>query len=213
MGAIKVMSCSGEPTYPVPITDDAFDHLSYLCFIPIFTDIIDPYMEDSDGSVDTPPPTLLQRITTPAEMAHASTQTEDMEDTDHPGGQWMHFNPGNTSHYPLIFIGTDARPCAAKYICYLSVNNGIVHQGTEGKNKAIYGTPLHARAFPTPNFHCPGVKDTNHTIFDPSSVSHLVVDDSLYHLGDPGIVADVHMLCVQYNKLEGIKQQRINLNN
>jgi len=59
-------------------------------------------MEDSNGSVDTPPPTLLQRITTPAEIAHASTQTEDMEDTDHPGGQWMHFDPSNTSHYVTV---------------------------------------------------------------------------------------------------------------
>jgi len=214
IGAIKIMSYSGKLTYPVPITDDAFDNLSHLHFIPIFTDIIDPYMEDSDGSVNTPPPTLLHHITTPAEIAHASTQTEEVEeDTDHPGGQWMHFNPGNTSHYPLIFIGTDARPRTAKYICYLSVNNGVIYQGTEGKDKAIYGTPLHARSYPTPNFHRPGVKDTNHTIFHPSSTSCLVVDDALYHLGDPGIIADVHMLCTQHNKLESIKQQRFDLDN
>ena len=53
MTAIRVMSRSGEPAFPVPITDDAFDDLSHLRFIPIFTDLIDPYMEDSDGSVDT----------------------------------------------------------------------------------------------------------------------------------------------------------------
>jgi len=125
----------------------------------------------------------------------------------------MRLNPGNTSHYPLVFVGADTRPRAAKYIHYLSVNDGVVHQGTEGKDKAIYGTPLHARAFPTPNFHCPGVKDTDHTIFNPSSTSYLVVDDALYHLGDPGIIADVHMLRAQYNKLESIKQQCIDLNN
>jgi len=153
MDAIRVMSRSGEPMHPVPITDEAFNDLSHLCFIPIFTNIIDPYMEDSDGLVDTPPPTLLQHITTPAEIAHASTQTEDTEDTDHPGGQWMCFNPSNTSHYPLVFIRTDTRPHAAKYIHYLSVNDRVVHQGTEGKNQAIYGTPLHVRSFPTPNFN------------------------------------------------------------
>jgi len=144
MGAIRVMSRSGEPAHPVPITNDTFDDLSHLRFIPIFINIINPYMEDSNGSVDTPPPTLLQHIATPAEMAHASTQTEDTEDTDHPGGQWMCFSPSNTSHYPLVFIGTDTRLHVAKYICYLSVNDGVVHQGTEGKDKAIYGTPLHA---------------------------------------------------------------------
>ena len=214
MMAIRVMSRSGKPAYPIPITNNAFDDVSHLRFIPIFTDLIDSYMEDSDGSVNTPPPTLLYCIPTPAEMAHASTQTEDVEgDTDHPGGQWMHFNPGNTSHYPLVFIGIDARPHAAKYIRYLSVNDGVIHQGTEGKNKAIYGTPLHAHSYPTPNFHRPGAKDTDHTIFDPSSTSHLVVDNALYHLGDPGVIADVHMLCAQHNKLENIKRQRLDLDN
>ena len=206
MPAIRVISCSGEPTHPVPITNNAFDNLSHLRFIPIFTDIINPYIEDSNGSVDTPPPTLLHCITTPAKVAHASTQTEDIEqDTDHPGGQWMCFNPGNTSHYPLVFIGTDARPHAAKYIHYLLVNDGVIHQGTEGKDKAIYSTPLHARSYPTPNFYCLGVKDTDHTIFHPSSTTCLVVDNALYHLGDPGVIADVHMLCAQHNKLESIK--------
>ena len=52
----------------------------------------------------------------------------------------MYFNLGNTSHYPLVFVDTDARPCTAKYIHYLSVNNGVIHQGTEGKDKAIYVT-------------------------------------------------------------------------
>jgi len=146
-------------------------------------------------------------------MAYASTQIEGEEDTDHPGGQWMCFNPGNTSHYPLVFVNTDNRPWAAKYICYLSVNDRVIHQGTEGKDKAIYGTPLHACSYPTPNFHRPEVKDTDHTIFHPSSTSHLVIDNTLYHLGDPGVVADVHMLRAQYNKLEEIKQQCIDLNN
>ena len=206
MSAIRIMSHSGEPTHPVLITDNTFDDLSHLCFIPIFTNIIEPYMEDSDKSVNTPPPTLLHCIPTPAEIAHASTQIEDVEeDTDHPGGQWMRFNPGNTSHYPLVFIGTNARPRTAKYIRYLSVNDGVIYQGTEGKDKAIYGTPLHARSYPTPNFHRPGVKDTDHTIFHPSSTTHLVIDDALYHLGDPGVIADIHMLCTQHNKLESIK--------
>jgi len=212
MTAIRVMSRSGKPIHPIPITNEAFDDLSHLRFIPIFTNLMEPYMEDSDRSADTPLPTFLHHIPTPAEMAHASIQTEDMEeDTDHPGGQWMYFNPGNTSHYPLVFVGTDTRPHAAKYIRYLSVNDGIIHQGTEGKNKAIYGTPLHTHSYPTPNFHHPGVKDTDHTVFNPSSTSCLVINDTLYHLGDPRVIADVHTLCAQHNKLEGIKRQRLDL--
>jgi len=145
-------------------------------------------------------------------MAHASTQTEE-RDADHLGGEWMRYNPGNSSHYPFSFIGTDQRPRIAKYIRYLKINDGVIHQGTDGKNKAVLGTPLHVQAFPTPNFNHPSVKDTDHTIFDPSSTSRLIVDDALYHLGDPGVVADVHTLRAQYNKLEGIKHQRIDLDN
>ena len=145
MPAIRVMSRSGQPTYPILITDNVFDDLSHLRYIPIFTDIINPYMEEEDEeSVDSPPPTLFCRITTPAKMAHISTQTEDIQDTDHPGGQWMCYNPSNTSHYPFFFVGSDHRPHIAKYICYINVNDGVIHQGTEGKNKTVFGTPLHA---------------------------------------------------------------------
>ena len=78
MPTIRIMSRSGQPTHPILISDDAFDDLSHLHYIPIFTDIIDPYMEEEDEeSVDTPPPALLRCATDPAGMAHASTQTED----------------------------------------------------------------------------------------------------------------------------------------
>ena len=139
MPAIRVMSRSSQPTHPILISDDAFDNLSHLRYIPIFTDLIDSYMEDKDEeSVDDTPPTLLRRATNPAGMAHASTQTEE-RDADHPGGQWMRYNPGNASHYPFSFIGTDHRPRIAKYIHYLNINDGVIHQGTDGKGKAILG--------------------------------------------------------------------------
>jgi len=208
------MSRSGQPTHPILISDDAFDDLSHLRYISIFTDIIEPYMEKEDKeSASSSPPTLLRHGTNPARLAHASTQTEDEQDANHPGGQWMRYNPGNASHYPFSFIGTDQRPRVAKYICYLNINDGVIHQGTDGKGKAVLGTPLHAQAFPTPNFNRPGAKDTDHTIFDPSSTSRLIVDDAIYHLGDPGIVADIHTLRVQINKLKGIKHQHIDLDN
>jgi len=213
MPAIRIMSRSGQPTHPILISDNAFDDLSHLRYIPIFTDIIDPYMEGEDReSIDDTPPTLLRRATNPAGMAHTSTQTEE-RDADHPGDQWMRYNPGNASHYPFSFIGADHRPRITKYIRYLNINDGVIYQGTDGKGKGILGTPLHARAFPTPNFNRPGAKDTDHTIFDPSSTSRLIVDDAIYHLGDPGIVADIHTLCAQINKLKGIKHQHIDLDN
>jgi len=144
MPAIRIMSRSSQPTHPILISDDAFDDLSHLRYIPIFTDIIDPYIEEEDKeSIDDTPPTLLRRATDPAGIAHASTQTEE-RDADHPGGQWMRYNPGNTSHYPFSFVGMDHRPRIAKYIRYLNINDGVIHQGTDGKGKAVLGTPLHA---------------------------------------------------------------------
>jgi len=78
MPAIRIISRSGQPTHPILISDDTFDDLSHLCYIPIFTDIIEPYMENEDeGLVDSTPPTLLRRTTNPAGMAYASTQTEE----------------------------------------------------------------------------------------------------------------------------------------
>jgi len=169
--------------------------------------MIGPYLEDSDQEV-RPPPTLLQCIT-----INVKTQTEVSMDNDHPGGEWMKFNLGNPAHYPLVYVSKDICPHAAKYICYLSLKDGVVHQGTSGKNKPIYATPLHAHAFPTPNYCHPGIKDTNLYIFHPSSTSQTIVDDALYHLDDLGIIADVHTLCVQYDKVMRIKRQHLELDN
>jgi hypothetical protein len=55
------------------------------------------------------------------------------------------------------------------------------------------------------------LQDTNLAIFDPSSDNHLVVDDTLFHLGDAGVIADVHTLQAQYTHLTNIKRQRVEL--
>ena len=170
-------------------------------------DMIGPYIEDSEEEVG-PPPTLLQRLT-----VHAATQTEALADDNHPGGEWMKFNLGNPAHYPFVFVNEQSQPEAAKYIRYLSANDGVVHQGTRGKDQPIYATTLHARAFPTPNFSRPGIKDTDLYIFHPSSSSRIIVDDALYHLGDPGVIADVHTLRAQHDELMRIKRQRLELDN
>ena len=191
----------------LPTTNDTFDQITHFTFIPIFMDMIGPYIEDSEEEVG-PPPTLLQRLT-----VHVATQTEVFTDDNHPGGEWMKFNLSNPAHYPFVLINEQLQPEAAKYIRYLSANDGVVHQGTRGKDQPIYATPLHARAFPTPNFSRPGIKDTDLYIFHPSSSSQIIVDDALYHLGDPGIIADVHTLRAQHDELMRIKQQCLELDN
>ena len=48
-------------------------------------------------------------------------------------------------------------------------------------------------------------------IFHPSATSCLVIDDALFHLGDPGIIADIHTLRAQHLHLMQIKRQRLEL--
>jgi len=150
MPAIRIMSRSGQPTHPILISDDAFDDLSHLRYIPIFTDIINPYMEEeNEESIDDTPPTLLRRATNPAGMVHVFTQTEEW-DANHPGGQWMRYDPGNASHYPFSFIGTDHRPRIAKYIRYLNVNDGVIHQRYGGQKQTSSWDPPSRTSIPYP---------------------------------------------------------------
>ena len=48
-------------------------------------------------------------------------------------------------------------------------------------------------------------------IFHPSATSCLVIDDALFHLGDPGIIADIHTLRAQHLCLMQIKRQQLEL--
>jgi hypothetical protein len=57
------------------------------------------------------------------------------------------------------------------------------------------------------------LRDTDLAIFDPSDDDHLVVDNALFHLGDAGVIADVHTLRAQYTCLANIKRQRVELDN
>jgi hypothetical protein len=38
-----------------------------------------------------------------------------------------------------------------------------------------------------------------------------VVDNALFHLGDPQVIADIHCLQAQYTRLTNIKRQRVEL--
>jgi hypothetical protein len=133
-------------------------------------------------------------IATPSQtsVVDASAQTE--EDADYPGDNWMLYDSTNPGHYQLLFSNELGQAEIAKYIWYISVRDSMAIQGCRKKNDPIYGMALHAHAYPHPNFHSPGIKDTDLTIFHPSSVNHQLVDDTLIYLVDTGVVADVHML-------------------
>src|SRR5437588_12939854 len=119
----------------------------------------------------------------------------------------MPYNATNPGHYQLLFSNELGQAEVAKYIHYISVRDGMAVQGCCKKGDPIYGMALHAHAYPHPNFHSPSIKDTDLTIFHPSSVNRQLVDDALIHLVDAGVIADVHTLHAQINKKQNIKWQ------
>jgi hypothetical protein len=169
--------------------------------VPAFVDHINPYHESPTDEA----PMLLVATSSQVSIVDAGAQTE--EDIDHPGGDWMLYNSTNPAHYQLLFSNKLGQAEVAKYIRYISVGDGMVVQGCHKKGDPVYGMALHTCTFPYPNFHSPGIKDTDLTIFHPSSVNQQLVDDALVHLIDTGVVADVHMLHAQINKKQNIKRQ------
>jgi hypothetical protein len=182
-----------------PCSLESYNRIVYLAWVPTFVDLINPYRESPTDEA----PMLL--IATPSQLSviDAGAQTE--EDTDHPGGDWMLYDDTNPAHYQLLFSNEQGQAEMAKYIRYILVRDGMAVQGCRKKGDPVYGMALHARAFPHPNFHSPGIKDTDLTIFHPSSVNRRLVDNTLIHLTDAGVVADVHMLRAQINKKQNIK--------
>ena len=91
------------------------------------------------------------------------------------------------------------------------MRDGMAVQGCRKRGNPIYGMSLHARAYPHPNLTGPGIKDSDLTIFHPSSVNRHLVDDALIRLTDTGVVADVHTYRAQLTTKQNIKRQRLKL--
>src|SRR5258708_5761958 len=83
----------------------------------------------------------------------------------------------NPSHYPFVFANEEGRAETANYIKYAMTGAEVQHLGTRRKGTTPYACPLHARAFPEPNFYKPGVKDTDLALFYPDCTSRVIVDD------------------------------------
>ena len=177
---------------------DTYEELLHLFAIPRLMEDLDRFIDTPSTPPQTTIPTLMERLDNPSHISVSSSEG----DPDLPGEDWMKFDAGRPAHYRFIFPNEQGRPELAKYIRYLVTDKGVVHQGTRGKGEAVYGQPLHALAFPTPNFNRPGIKDTDHTIFHPACAARIVVDDALESLADPGVIADVHRLRDSTNALE-----------
>jgi hypothetical protein len=106
----------------------------------------------------------------------------------------MLYDGKNPKHYPLVFINEQNEEEVVKYIQYVLVGDDMHLQGRQSKDTPLYAIPLHACAFSIANFWQAGLQDTDLIIFDPSSDNHLVIDNTLFHLGDAGVIMDIHTL-------------------
>ena len=189
---------------PVPLEE--YNAIAHLAWVPPFVDHIEQYREDPTDEA----PSII-RINTPSQISVTEAGVQANEDADHPGDDWMLFDATNPGHYQLIFSNEQGQAEVARYIKYVSVRDGMAVQGCRKKGNPVYGMALHARAYPNPNFHGPGIKDTDLTAFHPSSVNRHLIDDTLLHMIDAGVVADVHTSRAQIIKKQNIKRQRLDL--
>jgi hypothetical protein len=184
-----------------PCSLQSYNEIVHLTWVPTFVDLINPYRESPTDKA----PMLL--IATPSQVSVVDAGAQTEEDTNHPGNDWMAYDSTNPGHYQLLFSNELGQAEIAKYIQYVLVRDGMAVQGCCKKGDPVYSIALHACTFPNPNFHSLGIKDTDLTIFHPSSVNHRLVDDALIHLVNAGVIADVHTLQAQINKKQNIKQQ------
>jgi hypothetical protein len=182
-----------QVSLPLPITVEEYNAIAHLTYISALTDLIEPYLAQVIQLEDEPP-SLLQHITSAAPSPSHISISSDEDETDHPGGEWMLYDGSNPKHYVLVFINEQNEEEVAKYIRYLSVGDDMHLQGRQSKNTPLYAVPLHARAFSIANFWRSGLRDIDLAIFDPASDDRLVINNALFHLGDPGVIADIHSL-------------------
>jgi hypothetical protein len=209
MVAIETMA-EHQVNLPLPITVGEYNAIAHLTYISALTDLIEPYLAQV-VLLEDEPPSLLQHITsaTPS-PSHISISSE-KDETDHPGGEWMLYDGSNPKHYALVFINEQNKEEVTKYIRYLSVGDDMHLQGRRSKNTPLYAVSLHTRAFSIANFWRSGLRDTDLAIFNPTSDDRLVIDNALFHLGDPRVIADVYTLRAQYTHLANVKRQQVEL--
>ena len=217
--AINILGNDGLDDETFSTTFRDFAAVQHLFLVPQVLDEIEPFIRDDSVQSDEPVQ-LAQRYNPTISLSTSPSSSPvqldpplsaELDDPTHPGIGWALFDAGNTGHYPLVFLNEQDQPEIAKYICFRTVDEETHLVGTRGKGEAEYATPLHAKAYPSPNFNRRGVKDTDLNIFHPAHTSRLLVDTALVALRDPGVLADVHRFRAYHNTLTSVKRQRLEL--
>jgi len=217
MPAINILGNDGIDDTIFTTSFRDFSAVQHLFFVPQILTEVEPFLDDD--SVQSDPPESLAAWYNPtiSQSSNLSPITinpplsDKLNDPAHPGEGWALFDTGNPGHYPLAFVNDEGQSEVAKYICFHSTEEDTYLVGTWGKNEKEYATPLQAKAYPSPNFNCRGVKDTDLNLFHPAHLSCLMVDTALVNLKDPGVLADVHRLQGLHNVVSSAKRQCLEL--
>jgi len=217
MPAINILGNDGLDDQIFTTSFRDFSAVQHLFFVPQILTEVEPFL-DNDSVQSDPPESLAARYNPTISQSSAPSPitinpplSKEFEDPTYPGEGWALFDAGNPGHYPLVFSNNEGQSEVAKYICFCSMEEDTYLVGTQGKGNREYATPLQAKAYPSPNFNCCGVKDTDLNLFHPAHLSHLMVDTALVNLKDPGVLADVHRLWALHNIISSAKRQRLEL--
>jgi len=192
-----------------------FAVVQHLFFVPQVLSKIEPFLQDDSIQSDEPvqlatwynPTISISTTPNSSPIPVKAPLSAELEDPTHPGDGWALFDASNPGHYPLVFLNEENQSEVAKYICFHTTKEETHLVGTRGKGEAKYATPLHAKAYPSPNFNHHGVKDTDLNIFHPTHLLRLMVDTALVGLKDPGVLADMHRLRAYHNIISRVKRQ------
>jgi len=159
MGAINILGNDGLDDESFKTTYRDFKVVQHLFFVPHILDLTEPYIDDDSVNSDEPirftqyQPTVT-RSTSPSESIRlAPLLTSDLQDPDHPGEGWVWYDGTQPHLYPIVFLNKEGQAETAQYISYRSINKDTHLVGVHRKGNREYSTPLHAQAFPSPNFN------------------------------------------------------------
>jgi len=211
MHAINILGNNGLDDKTFETTYRNFKAVQHLFFVPHVLDLTEPYMSDDSINSNEPvrfaqyQPTITRSTSPSKSICLAPPLTSDLQDPDHPGEGWVRYNGTQPYLYPIVFLNEEGHAEMAQFISYCSIGEDTHLVGVRRKGDREYSTPLHARAFPSPNFNCPGIKDTDLQIFHPSSANLHLVNEALIDLKDPGVIADVHRYQAYQLELDRVK--------
>ena len=217
--AINILSNNGLDDKTFSTTFCNFSTVQHLFLVPQILDEIEPFMRNDSVQSDKPvylakhynPTVFLSMSPSLSPVQLEPPLSAELDDPTHPGIGWALFDASNTGHYPLVFLNEQDQPEVAKYICFRTIDEETHLVDTQGKGEAEYTTPLYAKAYPSPNFNCRGVKDTDLKNFHPAHTSHLLVDTMLIALRDPGVLANIYRFRAYHNTLTSVKRQCLEL--